>query len=211
VFWILIALNILGLIPSYYQWKLLNQLSTDGFTDFQFEDEIYVIELFFIYAQLGFYVISIFVFIQWFRRAYGNLHRLGIGPLSYSESMPLWSWFIPLANVFVPALIMNEIWIRTREGIKDLIGTYVEPSGKYLLGLWWFLYVMSALFNYHFLKNVADETTEELMRGFELYFISDLEQVIEAILVIMIVRPVSKMESRLAQEIANAGGEILYK
>ena len=62
---------------------------------------------------IAFYITSAVLFLNWFRRAYGNLRRAGVTYLRFSDSMAVWSWFIPVVSFYRPVQVMNEIWTET--------------------------------------------------------------------------------------------------
>ena len=62
---------------------------------------------------------------------YGNWHRLSTISLKHSESMAIWTWFIPINVFFRPLRIMNEIWIEKQNLIKKLDSSYVVSDGEY--------------------------------------------------------------------------------
>lgn len=208
VFSIVVGLILISLIPTYFEWKTLASLDPSSIrSEDSISDNLLLVQTYLGLAQVGFYIISIVVFIQWFRRAYGNLYRAGLGPLSYGESMALWSWFIPIANLFIPAFIMNEIWMRTKQGIAALDQSFVAPKGKLLISLWWALFVLSTILGRYIFSAVFETLTiSEAIQDLKLVLFSELINVVEAILVIMIVSRVSKMETKLAAEIENARG-----
>lgn len=49
------------------------------------------------------------LFIVWFHRAYRNLARYGYR-LRHRPTIAIWSWLIPVGNLFAPKQIANEIW-----------------------------------------------------------------------------------------------------
>jgi len=46
----------------------------------------------------------------WMHRAYGNLGLLGPGPVRWSPGWAAGAWFVPVANLVVPAVITSELW-----------------------------------------------------------------------------------------------------
>lgn len=64
------------------------------------------------YFFIAAYIISAITFILWFRRAYYNLHIL-IGSTEYGNGWAAGSWFIPIANLFIPYNIMKELYEKT--------------------------------------------------------------------------------------------------
>ena len=55
-------------------------------------------------------VFLVFYFLRWFFLAYSYLKsREELYYLTYSPSSTIWSWFVPVLNLFMPFLIMREI------------------------------------------------------------------------------------------------------
>jgi hypothetical protein len=117
VFWVLIGLTVIGLFTGYNELQILKNAQIGEYISEQEANTSDLIQGIIGLLQLGIYIASVVLFLNWFRRAYGNLHRLGIKYLKQKESMAVWSWFIPFINLFRPVQIMNEIWT----GLKRLI------------------------------------------------------------------------------------------
>lgn len=213
IFWILISLTALGIISGYIELQLLKSAQAEFFID---EEEAVMSDLrqgLIAILQLGIYITSIVVFLNWFRRAYGNLHRLyGRHYLKHKESMALWAWFIPIIWFFRPVQIMNEIWKETQLQIKKLDPSYLIKSGGLLIGLWWALFILSNFIaRYVFKTAFKDDTIEQLIENSQATMLSDVMQIPEALLVILIVTQLSQFENKLTEEVKKAGGNIVYK
>lgn len=86
-------------------------------------------------------VLSGVAFIAWFYRAYCNLRAMGNRGTDYSPGWTIGSWFIPLANLILPYLLMAEI---VRGSIPRRAD---EPYPKTVPGLrlvlvWWALWII---------------------------------------------------------------------
>jgi hypothetical protein len=71
-------------------------------------------------------IVTIVFFIRWFRRAYLNLPALGAASLRFKSWWTIGGWFIPIANLFRPKEIANDIWRaseRTRRRNRACSGT----------------------------------------------------------------------------------------
>jgi hypothetical protein len=78
-------------------------------------------------------------FIQWFRRAYFNLHLLR-SDLRFSESTAAWSWFVPVFSLYAPFIIMRELVSKSKEQIQS---NGAEPSENIqmdYISAWWFTF-----------------------------------------------------------------------
>jgi hypothetical protein len=212
VFWVLIGLTVIGLFTGYNELQILKNAQIGEYISEQEANTSDLIQGIIGLLQLGIYIASVVLFLNWFRRAYGNLHRLGIKYLKQKESMAVWSWFIPFINLFRPVQIMNEIWTETQEKIKKLDSEYHYKSGRLIIGFWWTLFIISNFIGRYVLKTAfKDETIEQLIEGSQAILISDIMQIPEGLLVILIVFQISKMESKLAEEVKKSGGNIVYK
>jgi hypothetical protein len=211
IFWILTGLTIVGVISGYFELEILKNFQKGIFITEKEANASDMRQFVIGLLQTGIYITSIVVFLNWFRRAYGNLHRLR-SYLNHKESMAVWAWFIPIIFLFRPVQIMNEIWNKTQVNIKKLDSTYHIKSGGLLIGLWWTLFIISNFIGRYALKTAfKDETIEQLIENSQAILISDIIQIPEALLVILIVFQLSKMESKLAEEVKKHGGEIVYK
>ena len=107
---------------------------------------------------------------------------------------------------------MKEILLKTQNAIKYFNNQYVPIKLGFLIGSWWGLYIISNFISRYVLKTAFNyETIEQIKEGTIASIISDFIQIPEAILVIMIVKNISKIENELASIIDNLNGEIIYK
>ncbi len=202
VFCVLISLISVSIVSGYFELTLLKNAYLKHYIE---EDQAHnndlrqrVIGV----LQSIMHTLSIVVFLLWFRRAYANLHRLEIDYLRYRESMAIWSWFIPLIVLFFPFQIMTEIWKETQKSIQKYNPTYKFKSGKILIGVWWGLFIISNFISHFVLKTFFEkDNLEQLIAGSQAILISDIIQLPEAILLVLIVHKLSKMESKLAYEL----------
>ena len=212
IFWILTGLTVVGIISGYLELEILKNAQEGEFVSEEKANANDIRQIIIGLIQTGLYVASVVVFLNWFRRAYGNLHRLGITYLKHKESMAVWAWFIPIIVLFRPVQIMNEIWTETQEKIKKFDSNYEIKSGGLIIGLWWTLFIISNFIGRYVLKTAfKDDTIEQLIEGSQAILISDVMQLPEALLVILIVSLLSKMELKLANEVKKSGGNIVYK
>jgi hypothetical protein len=156
-------------------------------------------------VQIGIYIFSVVVFLNWFRRAYGNLHRLAVRDLQHTETMSVWCWFIPIIGFFRPVQIMKEIWKKTQQKIQSINTSYEIKHGGLAIGLWWTLHIFSTILSRLVFKaGLKAQTIEQLIAYSQANMLVDLLQLVEALFVIFIVDRLSKMESKLDEELKNA-------
>src|SRR5690554_1359559 len=97
--WIVLGLDVISAISSYFQAKLLRIAAMGEFISQEMANANDVRESIIGIVYLIVYVISGVTFIMWFRRAYYNLHQRDSN-LSYGEAWAAGSWFIPILNLF---------------------------------------------------------------------------------------------------------------
>lgn len=132
------------------------------------------------------YITAIVFFILWFRRAYANLHRLGI-ILNYSEGWAAGAWFVPFLNLYRPLEIMTETWNETQIA-AGFAGDELKGSGKLIA--WWILYIGSALMT-NFASAIGGESSLLFIA------IADLCAVGALLLIINIIRETREFEKIL--------------
>lgn len=211
-FWVFIGFTAVAIISGYFELRLFQNIQNEGFADPGKVKANDIRQLVAGIIQSAAYLITVVVFLNWFRRAYGNLHRLGIEYLNQSESMALWSWFIPVVNLFRPVQIKYEIWTETQWQIKQRDASYQIKNGNLLLTIWWTLFILSNLAGRLALRAAfKEDTVNHLIEGSIASLVSDALQILEALLVILIVTRLSKMETKLAEEVRKSGGKIIEK
>lgn len=198
VFGIFIAISLVGILSSLLELKLLQDINNGMYISEEQANSNDIRQQIMAIVGIMAFIATAVVFLNWFRRAYGNLHRLGDKTLRHSESLAVWSFIIPIVCYFWPLQIMNDIWDRTQYHIKNVDKNYKMRKDKFLIGIWWTLFVISVLVgNILFRTIFKDETLEEMIVSSQAMIISDVLQIIEAIVVILIVKRVSEMEKQL--------------
>jgi hypothetical protein len=195
--WIVLGLELITLISDYFQYNLLQQVlngenfsieaATANDTRQQFIAILYLIA----------YVISGITFIQWFRRAYNNLHQK-VSYLSHTEGWAAGSWFVPIVNLYRPYQIMKELYQETKEYLiknGNEVGEVV-PTGP--MGLWWGLWIINGILGqFIFRFSLKAETIEELSTVTIVSMVSSLIGIPLALITIKIIKGYAAMEPAL--------------
>jgi hypothetical protein len=86
---------------------------------------------------------TVITFLRWFSAAHANLRALGFTP-RYSNGQAIWTWFVPILNLWRPKQIANDIW---RSGDVDAPAPSTTiatlPTPGWLLA-WWLLLLIPA-------------------------------------------------------------------
>ena len=84
------------------------------------------------------YIATIVMFCVWTYRANANIHALGAANLRFSPGWAVGWYFVPIANLWKPYQVMNEIWRASKSPNR----WYNEASSS-IVGWWWFWFVIS--------------------------------------------------------------------
>ena len=144
--------------------------------------------------QIIVFVVSAITFIQWFRRAYFNLH-LRVNRLSHSEGWAAGCWFMPIVNLFRPYQIMKELFQETQLFLKRNEVHTSEHLAMPSLGLWWAFWIINWFVGrFVFKYSMKAETIDELTRSTIGQIISNAIGIVLAIITINIITEYSKLE-----------------
>ncbi len=208
VFWIIIIASMVGIALDFFELDLLKRIDQGtGFTMEEADDNDSR-QLLAGILMLILRIISVVVFLNWFRRAYGNIKRLGVHT-DRSESTTVWAWFVPIMNLYAPLNMMREI----RAGLVDLLRNLSVKSStislSFIIGAWWAIHIIN-LFYTSILNRMllSAETAAEMMTSTENYIFAKILTIIEALLVILMVYKISSLETRLERAHKKAGGSI---
>lgn len=190
--WIVLLLEFISLISKFFQLGLLQNVANGNYVSIEAlnanDTREQIIAVFYLIAML----ISIITFIQWFRRAYYNLH-IKVKNLSYSEGWAAGSWFVPVISLFRPFQIMKELYLETHNLlVKNKIILNHKLKTNFLV-VWWTLWILDNIIgqiNYRY--SIKAETIEELTNNTLLSIVSN---VIGIVLAFATVRVIKEYES----------------
>jgi len=195
--WIALALNCISLVSSYFQYDLLQtaanggEISTEAVSSNDNREQAIGI------IQLIIFVLSAITFIQWFRRAYFNLH-LRVNHLSQTEGWAAGCWFVPIVNLFKPYQIMKELFQETHLFLKRNEVHTREHLSIASLGLWWTFWIIDRFVGQFVFKySMKADTIDELTTSTIAQLISNGIGIVLAIITINIITEYSKLESLL--------------
>ncbi len=142
-------------------------------------------------AQLTVYILAVVFFIQWFRRAYYNLHQSGAWGLEFEESWAAGAWFVPFMNLVRPYRIMMEIWTITQRNSSSK----ENPKSGTIVGWWWIVWIVSGLLaNFSARIGLNAETLEQIKTETILDLIVYPMELAALVLIMKIVQITSRAE-----------------
>lgn len=197
--YISIVLSFVFIISSYLEFQLLS--SGDISTEAAEANDMR--QAFIGLLGLVVLIVTAVFFIQWFRRAYNNLHLLGT-PLEHSEGWAAGSWFVPILNLFRPYHIMKEIWEKTIANLRKVNQnlTHQIPSNwRTLVSFWWGFWITSSIIeNIGFRISMKAETAEMLAAVSVLDIVANLLSIPAAFLIIQIIQKFRPLEEELFEK-----------
>jgi hypothetical protein len=96
------------------------------------------------------FVLTGLAFIQWLYRARRNLDGLGATGLKWRPSWAIGGWFIPVANLVIPPLVVHEV---------DRAGSRQQP-GRWVFAAWATTWTVYSVPSYGFVQGRAGAGAE---------------------------------------------------
>lgn len=139
-------------------------------------------------AFLGITLIVAVVFIMWMWRAAKNNEALGRQQPRFRPGWAIGGWFIPLANLVIPVLIMQDLWRGSDQSIPrgDMRWKIADRSA--LVGWWWGLLFASRVFN-AIGNSIGDNGgLTNLRQGIAIQTVGTAITIVAAVLAVLVVR-----------------------
>lgn len=198
--WVILALEIISFISSYFQYDLLQTAANGGEVSTEWantnDKREQILGIIYLIAS----VISAMTFIQWFRRAYYNLN-LKVGHLAQTEDWAAIGWFVPFICLYTPYLIMKELYQKTKE-LLDKNGEHLyEIFSTRALGWWWALWIINNAFGqFVFRYSMKAESIEELTTSTIASMVGNIIGIPLALITIKIIKDYSNVEPHLLEQ-----------
>ena len=140
-------------------------------------------------------------FAVWFWRAYSNLAALG-RPRKRKAGWAIGSWFIPIANFFIPYGIGAEIWTQSRG--EPGVGAADRETNMEPVISWWALFLIMGLVNQVAFFSSADATEDpgRMASLVGLDVLSSVVAIAAAVAAIRFVRLATERQEDLARQLS---------
>jgi hypothetical protein len=193
--------NLISLFSSYLQYQLLTQLSKGvEIANYKLEQNDSREQLVGV-VTLIVSIISAVTFIQWFRRAYFNLHSL-VPNLTYSEGWAAGSWFVPVIGFFRPYQIMVELYNKT---IARLVERKLFENQSFDLSfvkVWWALWIIVSIIGRVVYKYISEaETLEKFIDCTVFSIVESLLYIPLSLITIKVIKVYSNFENILLNDV----------
>jgi hypothetical protein len=90
-------------------------------------------------------LVIVVLFIIWQFRTAKNNEALDRPAPRFGPGWSIGGWFIPLANLAIPVLIMQDLWRGASPGVPRGDPRWRSAKGSWLIGVWWAAWVISLL------------------------------------------------------------------
>ncbi len=196
VIWIILVLDVLSLISGYFQYDLLKTVVNGGFispvqaTLNDLREQI--IAILYLLAS----IVSAITFIQWFRRAYFNLH-LHVEYLLHPEGWAAGSWFVPIVSFYRPYQIMKELYEESIE-LLEKRGIRIPDISMSYISIWWAFWILSSIFGQIILRiTLKSNTVDDYIFTTICSMIQNIVNIPLALLAIQVIKNYAKLEPHL--------------
>lgn len=158
--------------------------------------------------QTGAYLACTIAFLIWYGRAYRNVERLGARGLRWGKRWAIAYWFIPIANLFRPKQVMNDIWRASDPDLPATAYGWQDNRVPQLVHWWWGLWILSSFVINFLIRGAFDQgnTPDELVSLTQRFIALDVVDVVPTILAILVVRATTARQER--RRMAHEGGEL---
>lgn len=195
--WIVMAVECLAAISGFMQYGLLmdvaNGIEVSEDTANVNDYREMAIGLIFLIV----YIISAVTFIQWFRRAYYNLHQK-VSDLKRTEGWAAGAWFVPIISLYWPYQIMKELFDRTKQLLNDKGIYQTETFSSGLVGWWWAVWIINNFVGQlDFRLSRHAETIDDITINTIVSIIGSLINIPLAIITVKLIKNYSAMEPLL--------------
>ncbi|WP_052259544.1 DUF4328 domain-containing protein [Flavobacterium sp. KMS] len=195
--WIVMAIELVALISKYFQYNLLQTAVNGGVitTDEAIANDTTEQTIAILYLIV--YIISAVTFIQWFRRAYYNLH-LKTEFLSHSEGWAAGSWFVPIISLYRPVQIMRELYEETESYLTEK-GLNIDDKLKTnMLTPWWTLWIISNILG-RIISKYPTNSIDDLINSTIASVVLNIIGIPLALIAIKIIKDYSSVEPLLIE------------
>jgi hypothetical protein len=206
IFYAIIACDIISMVLLGFQWSYYADIAS-YYEDYDSEGlgTIETIDSFFNYINLGITIASMVIFIQWFRRAYYNLHMVNPGAATMSEGWAAGAWFVPILNWIRPYEIMMEIWRGTQGALPN---KYPEPKPAGVVIAWWIVYLLMGFGGIAVLIFAMYFTLDKVNLIFSFSILLEIISIAAAVLTIQMVKAMRVIEDDLWHEAQNPSDDV---
>ena len=168
-------------------------------------------------VQAGWFLVTAWLWLAWFRRAYLNLPALGARRLRFRPWWAVGAWLLPVFSLFRPKQVLNDVWRASDPDLPpDQADTWRRRPVAELLGWWWLAFLASVLVRSitteavhgaadFMLLGLLPERFDRFQASAGMQVVADLLTVVCALLALRVVRRTTARQSERATRMAATG------
>jgi hypothetical protein len=138
--------------------------------------------------------ITLVVFITWMWRAAKNNEALGRQHPRFGPGWAIGGWFIPLANLVIPVLVMQDLWRGSDPAVPRGDMRWKIADRSPLVGWWWGLMLTSRAF-YATGNGIGNNgNVADLRQGIAIQSVGTAASIAAAVVAILMVRRLSERQ-----------------
>jgi hypothetical protein len=154
--------------------------------------------------QAGLYVVTGVVFLAWLYRAYKNLDAFGAEALTSSPGSALISFFVPMLNLYLPAVAVSELW-KASDPASAAGEAWQQTRRSRLVIVWWLVLlawgiarVIESFWGLRFVP-FGRVTSDYYMRLAQIAVVLDVFFIVSAMLSLLLVYRINRRQEMKAQ------------
>ncbi|MGQ0839236.1 DUF4328 domain-containing protein [Actinokineospora sp.] len=117
------------------------------------------------WAWLGGLALSGMAFLAWLWRARINSARICDAPQRRRIRWALGSWFVPVANLWWPQMVVADVWRASRPDVPARGGDLRDVRASVLVGLWWGTFLAMHAIDQFAIHVLAEDSTVATFRA----------------------------------------------
>ncbi len=157
--------------------------------------------------QLLTLVFTVIFFLMWIHRAHRNLPAIGARDLKFTPNWAVGWFFVPFMNLFRPVQVVIEISKASSPEINTPDGTsWKSVPTSPIIWLWWVVWIIAGIVGQIAARlSLRAETLETILASSWAILISDAIDMVAAVLAIMVVSTIDKMQEAKGVQVARLG------
>lgn len=199
----MVAVDLVAVFSGLAEYSLLVRLETEDVP----VDELDASDrrqLIVAVVQTIVFAFAAFFFVRWLHHAYRNLRPLGAHTLRYATHTAVWSWFVPILNLWKPKQVINDVWRASDPAAPrdQNLEDWSDKDPPLLYGFWWlFFVVLNFVYNAALRLDVRAEELDELQLASLVTIVADALSVAGALLALAVVRQTTRRQESRAERL----------
>jgi Domain of unknown function (DUF4328) len=168
--WLLIVVLAISVVMMVLQYRLLSDMQAGVFPDHDTmlaaahanDLRARLVALISVFLVIA----AIVVFLFWVYRVSANVHALGATDLNATPGFAVGAYFIPFFNLFMPPVIMSEIWKASIDAPR-----WTSQRTTPLIAIWWTFQILTSIGGFATLLAVTPHSNIETLKNFTIFMI----------------------------------------